>query len=137
MADPSLYSVTDPNAVTILEGLRSRGIAVGVLSNSEGTLIADLASAGLLRFVDSVVDSAVIGYSKLDPRIFIEACDRLGVAREDAIYVGDDLINDVLGALAAGYRDAYLFDPYGIYHVPGIRRIQRLDAILDSLDGKE
>lgn len=137
LADPNLYSAVDPQAACVMRGLRSRGVAVGVVSNSDGTLIEDLAQAGLLELVDSAVDSSVVGYAKPDTRIFREGCDQLDVSPEQAIYVGDDLGNDVLGARSAGYRDAWLFDPYDVYHVPGVRRIQQLNTILDILDHAE
>jgi putative hydrolase of the HAD superfamily len=54
----------------------------------------------------------VVGYEKPDPRIFHVALDKLGVAPERAVHVGDTACADIDGARAAGVRPLHL-DPYG------------------------
>jgi putative hydrolase of the HAD superfamily len=87
-----------------LERLRARGIATGVISNWDGRLQGLLERMGLAQLVDTIVSSSDVGMRKPDPRIFELACERLGVAVEDAAHVGDHHYSDILGARAAGMR---------------------------------
>jgi 2-haloalkanoic acid dehalogenase type II len=48
------------------------------------------------------------GVGKPDPRIFHEACRRLGCAPDEVLHVGDDLALDVLGARSAGLHAYWL-----------------------------
>ena len=73
-----------------------------MVSNSDGRVEQALAAAGLRHYFDVVIDSALVGVEKPDPRIFHAALEALGVAPEEALYVGDLYDIDVLGARAAG-----------------------------------
>jgi HAD superfamily hydrolase (TIGR01509 family) len=109
-----LWSVPAPEAPAVLDGLRRRGLALAVVSNSNGTVAEALRAAGLADRVDAIVDSAVVGAEKPDPRIFAHAAAAVGVRPEDAVHVGDLYAVDVLGARAAGCR-AILLDPAGAW----------------------
>nr|HEX4314352.1 HAD family hydrolase [Kofleriaceae bacterium] len=90
--------------VAVAGELAARGVTVGVISNSEGTIAELLASVGIA--CGEVIDSGVVGVAKPDPRIFELALARFGggCAPRDAIHVGDAWAADVEGALAAGWR---------------------------------
>jgi putative hydrolase of the HAD superfamily len=45
---------------------------------------------------------------KPDPRIFHEALSELGVAPEEALYVGDSQDDDIVGAKRAGMQVAWI-----------------------------
>src|SRR4051794_39220654 len=62
-----------------LARLKAVGIRMAVVSNSEGTVEAMLKSVGLDRYLETVVDSWVVGVAKPDPAIFQIALDRLGI----------------------------------------------------------
>jgi len=73
---------------------------------------------------------------KPDPRIFAIALERLGVAPDRAIHVGDIVGLDVRGARRAGVEPV-LMDPLGCY--PGsvdCPRIQRLADLLDLVPAR-
>jgi HAD superfamily hydrolase (TIGR01509 family) len=100
--------------------LRDLGLKLAVVSNSEGTIEQMLLEIGLRDLLDAVVDSAVVGITKPDPRIFQIALDRLGVPSTDAIMVGDSPSADIAGAHALHIRAA-LLDPHNLYpwcHAP-------------------
>jgi putative hydrolase of the HAD superfamily len=97
-----------------LARLRSAGLRLAVVSNSEGTVRAVLDDIDLLRYIDTVVDSWDVGVSKPDPAIFQVALARLNVAAAEAIMVGDTPATDIAGARAVGLRTA-LIDPLGLY----------------------
>jgi putative hydrolase of the HAD superfamily len=98
------------NAVTlyadVLPGLRRlKGqMLVGSISNGN----ADLAAIGLAEHFSVSLAAAQFGSAKPDPAIFHAACEALGVAPHEAVYVGDDLHCDVVGAQNAGLRAVWL-----------------------------
>jgi putative hydrolase of the HAD superfamily len=94
-----------PGARETLEGLRSRGIALAMVSNWDCALPEHVERAGLGHLFTTVVASAVAGAEKPDPAIFRVALDRLGVDPARALHIGDEA-NDEQGAAAAGMRFA-------------------------------
>jgi putative hydrolase of the HAD superfamily len=85
-----------------LARLKSAGLLLGVVSNSEGRVAEALEAAELRQYFDVVIDSGLIGIEKPDPRIFHAALEALGVGADEALYVGDLYDVDVVGARAAG-----------------------------------
>lgn len=79
-------------------------VALGSVSNG----VADLATIGLAHFFQVSVAAHRLGCAKPDPAIFHAACELLGVAPAEALYVGDDPFLDVEGAQKAGLRAAWM-----------------------------
>lgn len=101
-------SLTDPEAwhpypdtVSVLNGLRTAGIPVAVVSNIAWDIRNVFRRHGVEDLVDEFVLSYVEGVVKPDPKIFRIACQRLGVAPEEARMVGDSEEADG-GAVTAG-----------------------------------
>jgi len=115
-----------------LDRLRASGFRLAVVSNSEGTVEAMLEEVGLRHHFETVLDSAVVGLVKPDPRIFMLALDRLGVSASEAVMVGDSPSADVGGARSAGLRAA-LLDPYDFYAAVDAPRFRDLGAFTDAL----
>ena len=135
-----------------LRALAALGLPMGVVSNSDGTVQAELRRLGVCYAPDGrgpeqgadpphggvpvgvVVDSAVAGVAKPDPAIFGIALAALGVpASERVLYVGDSVRYDVTGARAAGLRPVHL-DPNGFCPAPdGHRHIRTLAELADSM----
>jgi putative hydrolase of the HAD superfamily len=112
--------------------LRRAGLRLGVVSNSDGRVEEALVAAGLRAYFDVVVDSALVGVEKPDPAIFRTALAVLGVAPEEALYVGDLYEVDILGANAAG-TPAVLLVPPGAPRPVGCPAIGSLRALADDL----
>lgn len=91
-----------PDARPALAKLRARGLALAVVANWDERLPRLLEGLGLAEHLDAVAYSAAVGYEKPDPRAFLAALARLGVAPEDAAHVGDRRREDVEGAAALG-----------------------------------
>jgi putative hydrolase of the HAD superfamily len=79
-------------------------VLVGSISNGN----ADLQTIGLSHHFKVSVAAHQLGVAKPDAAIFLEACRLLGVAPEDAVYVGDDVLLDVQGAQRAGLRAVWM-----------------------------
>ena len=107
-AEDGLWAHVEPGTAEVLEGLRARGLTVGVVSNSDGRVASFLTAAGLAGHLDFVIDSGRVGVEKPDPRIFHIACRQAGVRAAQAVHVGDVHAIDVVGARAAGVRPILL-----------------------------
>lgn len=100
-ARPSAWSERS-GASRALVRLRERGYATGVVSNFDRRLHGILAGLELSPLLDVVVLPADARAEKPDPAIFALALERLGVAAQAAVFVGDHPEEDVLGARRAG-----------------------------------
>jgi len=110
----NLWNQPNPQARAVLERLQRRNLAVGMISNSDGSIERMIIRHGLDAYFRFVLDSHVVGVEKPDPRIFEMALERAGVGPAEAIYVGDLYSIDVVGSRAAGL-DAVLLDPAGLW----------------------
>jgi putative hydrolase of the HAD superfamily len=124
-----------PGCMEGLRALRDTGVALAIVSNSDGTLEGRLAREGVCQVgpgagvpMSIVIDSAAVGVAKPDPAIFHIALEATGVPPERTLHIGDTVGADVDGALAAGVRPIHL-DPYGFCgdeshpHVPDIATV--------------
>ena len=109
-----LWHVPDPEAETALRLARDAGCVAGVISNSNGSVRSILEETGLAAHLHFILDSAVVGVEKPDPRIFLMGLAEARVAPGEAVYIGDLYSVDVLGARAAG-MEAVLLDPGGVW----------------------
>ncbi|MFH1502856.1 MAG: HAD-IA family hydrolase [Candidatus Eisenbacteria bacterium] len=97
-----------------MAALRSRGMVVGCVSNSDGRVEERLEAMGIRDHFEFVIDSHIVGVSKPNPHIFELALEAGGLAAEETAYVGDYYAVDVVGARGVGMRPV-LFDPVGAY----------------------
>jgi putative hydrolase of the HAD superfamily len=97
-----------PEVPRVLDALAGQGVRLGVVSNWDRRLPGLLEALGLARFFDAIVYSADAGVEKPDPRIFASALERLDVAPEAALHVGDGRLEDMEGAAALGIRALHL-----------------------------
>ena len=126
----NFWHIVPDGLLPALAAARSRGVAIAVVSNSEGKLEGLLADVGLLPALDLVIDSGIVGFEKPDPRIFRIALDRFGLPPSRALHLGDVYGTDVVGARAAGIRVA-LVDPLGHLagHHPDVPRVSSAAAV--------
>lgn len=114
-----------------LDRLRSAGVRLGVVSNSEGTIAKLLGIVGLAPRFEVIVDSAIEGVRKPDPEIFRRALARMGADAGAAMYAGDVPDVDVAGARAAG-MGAVLIDTYGYF--PDYSEAPRFESVVALVD---
>jgi putative hydrolase of the HAD superfamily len=69
---------------------------------------ADLERVGIHTHFAHHISARNTGVAKPDPRIFQTAAERLGVAPENILHIGDDAELDVVGARDAGLRTAWI-----------------------------
>ncbi|QHC70919.1 HAD family hydrolase [Rathayibacter sp. VKM Ac-2801] len=127
------------DALPVLDRLDAAGVRIGIITN--GVLdfqLGKIEGVGLTDRIEHVIASGDVGVTKPDARIFALACERFGVPPAEALYVGDRLGTDAIGAAAAGLRGVWLDRVGGPEHcreLPpeavelGVRRIGSLDEL--------
>jgi len=119
----------------LLERLAARH-RLGIVSNFYGNLATVCHNAGIRPLFGAIIDSARVGATKPDPRIFQCALDALGVAPADAVFVGDSPTRDMAGARAIGMRHIWLAGtgaPGAVPCCPGDVVVTTLRAVEDVL----
>jgi putative hydrolase of the HAD superfamily len=103
--------VPRPGAVDTLKKLRDDGFKIGLItvcSEDIETLWPESEFAGLF---DAEIFSSSFGASKPDPRIYLACCAQLGVAPEDAVFVGDGANDELAGARRVGMEAILIHRP--------------------------
>ncbi len=131
---PGLWTRPVEGAREALDGVIALGVRRAVVSNSDGRAEQHLLNCGVLDGLEFVVDSHFVGVEKPDPRILAIALDRLQVAAERAIYVGDIRSVDEAVAKAAGTHFV-LIDPWRDYGV-GADRIASIAELVTYLKAR-
>ncbi len=135
----------DPDVADLFHALRSRGVRIGVLSNTlwprswhEEIFRRD----GLDHLIDGAVYTSQIAWTKPAPEAFLAAMDAVGVTDPAAcVFVGDRLFDDIYGARNAGMRAVHV--PHSdipvaqVGHTLGepdavIQRLSDLPAVIDA-----
>ena len=100
-----------PDAVSALTAIRRRGVRTAVVSDCTHELPAFLPGLPVGPLLDAQIYSVELGICKPDPKIYLAACDRLGVSPEDCLYVGDGGSHELTGAAAVGMTPVRLAAP--------------------------
>ena len=97
------------DAAPTLARVRSAGLAVAVLTNGwQPTQEAKLRGTGLLGAAGPVFASSALGAAKPSGAAYDAVASALGLDPTDLLMVGDNLVNDVEGARAAGWSAVHL-----------------------------
>jgi putative hydrolase of the HAD superfamily len=121
-----LWSEPTPGAMDAIHALQRAGIAVVIVTNSDGHGEQNLRDCGFGGV--PVIESTVVGAAKPDPRIFEIALARAGVGPAEAVHVGDSRANDVAGARAAGITPIH-FDPLRACRATDHRHVRTLAGV--------
>jgi hypothetical protein len=91
-----------PEARDVLTRARAAGLRIAVVSNASGGWVGRVLEREGVEFVAPAHKPGRDG--------FVAACRKLGVRPSQAVFVGDQMITDVVGAQRAGLR-AILLEP--------------------------
>lgn len=142
LADALLYDPAEghftlfDDVLPILDFCAGAGLKLAVISNWDYTLHRVLKVLGIEDRFGLVLASLEHGVEKPDKRLFDIALHRLGITPQEAIHIGDHVIDDVQGALGAGMRAVHL-DRLGepsAERVPRIQSLSELPGVLSSID---
>ncbi len=126
----------------LLARLKDVGLAQGIAANQPAWMIDELDRIGIGRYFDQRAVSATLGYKKPDTRLFLAACERLGVEPAETAMVGDRIDNDICPAKTLGMKTV-LFrtgrhinqQPRSSAEVPDaeVRTVEELESALFDL----
>jgi len=97
------------DVLPLVEAATSAGIPMGLLTNSASQYTQQKLEIIGLEGVFAVVSTRdTLGFGKPDPRAFRHACELLGAAPNETLYVGDHIEVDAIAAKDAGLCAAWL-----------------------------
>ncbi len=102
-----------PRPVTLptIRELKTRGYRIGLISDCSPETPEVWPETAFRNIFDITVFSCVVSLKKPDPRIYLYACEKLGVKPEDCLYVGDGSSNELTGAAFVGMHPVMIKDP--------------------------
>ncbi len=112
-----------------LADLRDRGLRLALVSNCAPEVAVVWPETGMHTWFDTVILSCSVGLRKPDPAIYRLACQRLGVAPGECLYVGDGDDRELEGAADAGLRPVLIRVP----HEDPDDAFRRHDPVWDGL----
>jgi HAD superfamily hydrolase (TIGR01509 family) len=120
-----------PGAIAVLDECRALGLRIGLISNAGITpgyvLRQIMESHDLLRRLDHTIFSDEVEVAKPSPAIFQRALEAFRVAPEEAVFVGDQPVLDVLGPRNAGIWSVQI----GNLRENGIEPHTRISALVE------
>ncbi|MCS7191394.1 MAG: HAD family hydrolase [Armatimonadetes bacterium] len=101
------FEVPMEGALKTLEVLKSQGYLLAVASNATPAYETTLRQLGISERVDAIFLSDAIGYAKPDYRFFKFILEKMKVAPEETVHVGNSYWHDVVGARRANILPIY------------------------------
>jgi putative hydrolase of the HAD superfamily len=102
-----------PGLTQMLADLRTLGLKLGLVTNGwEQIQRGVIRALNLEPCFDVILISETEGVRKPDARIFQRALERLEVAADRALFVGDHPVNDIDGAQQVGMRAVWMRDDH-------------------------
>lgn len=108
-ADPRCWRLLD-DVPRVLRELAAAGVMLGIASNFDARLEAIVAAHPSLAAIERLFVSSRIGYRKPAREFFAHIEQSLGLAPAELLLVGDDPVNDIAAAQAAGWRTVHVGD---------------------------
>jgi putative hydrolase of the HAD superfamily len=102
--------VVFPDTYEVIVGLYRRGYRLGLVSNTTSSVEvpALLKELHIFGCFETVILSTVIGKRKPDPKILLDATERMGVDPSKCAYIGDQPKRDVAAAQKAGFAQSII-----------------------------
>ena len=119
-------------AVETITELRTRGFRTGLITMCSDDVPALWPETPFHGLFDAEVFSCSVGLRKPDPRIYLLACEQLGVEPREAVFVGDGENDELEGAERVGMT-AILFERPQYERDWQGRRIRSLPELLELL----
>jgi putative hydrolase of the HAD superfamily len=88
----------------VIRNLERQFVMLGLAANQPATVVAELDRFGIGKCFTHREVSGHHGFRKPDVRLFLRACEDLGVAPKECIMVGDRIDNDIAPARLLGMR---------------------------------
>ncbi|MCB9077175.1 MAG: HAD family hydrolase [Anaerolineaceae bacterium] len=101
-----------PETVPILETLHRNNVRLAVLSNTQRLFtVPEFKRFGIEPYFDDMIFSSDVGACKPAAKIFETLLRRMKIHPQEAIFVGDNLFDDIFGAQSVGMKTVWLNRP--------------------------
>ncbi|WP_433157288.1 HAD family hydrolase [Kribbella sp. CA-247076] len=97
-----LLNAVPPGTLAALAELRSAGWRIGLVSNITSETQLQWRESPLPPYFDTTAFSAEVGAAKPEPKIYLTACEALGVPPTECYFLGDGNDGELPGATALG-----------------------------------
>ena len=133
-----------PGIDRVINRLSASGLKLGLAANQPSRIIDVLDRAGVGRYFNHRQVSEHHGFRKPDVRLFLAACEDLGVTPVQTIMVGDRIDNDIapanlLGMTTIVFRTGRHIEqqPRSVDEIPAyeVWDVEELARVLDQLTG--
>ncbi|GFI21632.1 putative HAD-hydrolase YfnB [Lachnospiraceae bacterium] len=105
-----------PDTIACLEGLKSAGKNIYLLSNAQRSFTwQELELTGLIPYFNGILISSDEGCMKPDPEFYNKCCERYHLDKAQSVMIGNELKSDMTGAAAAGI-DAFYMNRCAVFH---------------------
>jgi putative hydrolase of the HAD superfamily len=119
-----------PGALETISELRARGLLIGLITVCTDDVPDLWPETPFHGLFDAEVFSCSVRLRKPDPRIYLLACEQLGVEPGEAIFVGDGANDELAGAERVGMT-AVLLERDGEEQDWAGRRVRALPEVLE------
>lgn len=120
-----------PDVMEAFDALDGLGVRTAIVSNADSRFHTLLQALGIQARVEFTLISAEVGVRKPHPNIFQLALERLGLAANEVLFIGDSYEEDYVGATGVGMQ-ALLLDR-GNRHNGTCPKITNLNDLLAHL----
>ncbi|MDQ2984596.1 MAG: HAD family hydrolase [Actinomycetota bacterium] len=100
-----------PGTIETLGELRRRGLKLGMISVCSEDVPNVWPETAFADRFDATVFSCSVGLRKPDPKIYLLACEQLGVESHEAIFFGDGANDELAGAERVGMKAVLILRP--------------------------
>lgn len=96
--------VPRPDVAETVTYLKEKGYKVGLISDCTSEVPELWPQTPLSQLIDDPIFSCSVGLKKPDARIYLLACERLGVSPDRCLYMGDGGSRELGGATSVGMK---------------------------------
>ena len=121
------------DALTTIKAVKERKKTVGLLTNVDHGMDAICHELGLASLLDFTITSGEVGSEKPQPPIFLKALELAKIKPEEAIHIGDQYQNDVVGARGVGINPILLDRVNACTEITDCPRITGLAEVMKYL----
>ena len=103
----------------VLDLLKSRYLMGAVSDGQSLWAMPEMRACGLEGYFSPVIVSGDYGFRKPDKRLFLAALEKMKIAPEEAVYIGNDMYRDVYGAGECGMKTIFFRSNQGDHSFHG------------------
>lgn len=121
-----------PDSIEVCSYLSNKYPMHLITNGFEQTQKTKIIHSKLDTYFNSLTTSECVGLAKPHPQIYLEALKKANAKPEECLMIGDNLQNDVLGAMENG-MEAIWFNPHKLKSSTPVREIHSLKELLELL----